>query len=149
MLQYVTNLMIDYGILGIIISTFLSFSVLPLPSDAAILLAANYFDPYTLLFASLIGSSLGSIVNYYIGLKGIRVFFIKKPSRKQKKAEAIFDRWGGLSLLLLSWLPFIGDPLIVIAGTLRMKFWKFLFYSTLGKLWYFIVLIWFGSLFAF
>ena len=144
MTQFIVSLIDNYGIWGILISNFLSYSILPFPSDAVIVLGVNFFNPYTVLFTSLIGSTLGSISNYFIGLKGIRIFFIKRLSKKEKKAEKLFNRFGPVSIVLFSWLPIIGDPLIIAAGTLKMKFWKFLLFSTLGKLWYFILLIWFG-----
>jgi len=144
MTQFIASLIDNYGLFGILLGTFLSYSLIPLPSDPIIVLGGNLFNPYSVLFVSLLGSTLGSTLNYYIGLKGIRTFFIKHPSKKGKKAEKLFDKWGPKSIVFFSWVPFIGDPLFVIAGTLKMKFWKFLLYSTLGKLWYFIFLIWFG-----
>ncbi len=36
-------------------------------------------------------------------------------------------------MLLLSWVPVIGDPLTVVAGMLRMRFIPFLVIVTLAK----------------
>ena len=149
MVQFLTSLIENYGLLGIFIGTFLSYSILPLPSEPILILGINFFNPYAVLFVSLLGSTLGSISNYFIGLRGIRTFLIKRASKKEKKARKLFKKWGPISIVLFSWLPIIGDPLFIIAGTLKMKFWKFLLYSTLGKLWYFILLIWFGSVLTF
>jgi membrane protein YqaA with SNARE-associated domain len=35
--------------------------------------------------------------------------------------------------LLLSWVPFVGDPLTLVAGILRENFWVFLLLVTIGK----------------
>lgn len=35
--------------------------------------------------------------------------------------------------MLFAWVPIIGDPLTVIAGTLRMKFVNFLVLVSIGK----------------
>jgi len=145
MVQFLSSLIENYGLLGIFIGTFLSYSILPLPADALIVLGVSFFNPYAVLFVSLLGSTLGSISNYFIGLKGIRTFLKKRYSKKEKRAGKMFRKWGPVSIVLFSWLPIIGDPLFVIAGTLKMNFWKFLLYSTLGKIWYLILLIWFGS----
>ncbi len=144
MYEFIEVLIINYGLIGILIGTFLSYSILPLPTDAVIVLGVSFINPYAVLFASLLGSTLGSVSNYFIGLKGIRTFLIKRSSKKEEKAQRLFRKWDSISLVLFSWLPFIGDPLFIIAGTLKMKFWKFLLYSTLGKLWYLSLLIWFG-----
>lgn len=148
MVQLIVSLIDNYGLFGILIGTFLSYSILPVPTDVVIVLGVNFFNPYVVLFMSLLGSTLGSTLNYFIGLKGIRIFFIKRSSKKEKKAENMFNKWGPISIVLFGWLPFIGNPLVVIAGILKMNFWKFLVYSTLGKIWYFILLIWFGSVIA-
>jgi membrane protein YqaA with SNARE-associated domain len=36
-------------------------------------------------------------------------------------------------VLLLSWLPAIGDPLCVLAGWLRLPFWPSVLYMAIGK----------------
>ncbi|MEK6925834.1 MAG: VTT domain-containing protein [Nanoarchaeota archaeon] len=134
----------ELGLLGVFIVTFLSYSIIPFPSEFSIVAASWFFKSgYVLLFA-LAGSILGSLSSYYIGYKGIRRFFPKKGSKALGKVEKIVDKYGPLSLFLFGWLPFIGDPLIIIAGSLRMNFWKFLVYSTLARAIYFIIVIWFG-----
>ena len=141
MVQFVVSLIDNYGLFGILIGTFLSYSLLPVPADAVIVLGVNFFNPYVVLFTSLLGSTLGSMLNYFIGLKGIRVFLIKRSSEKEKKVKKLFNKWGPISIVLFSWLPIIGDPIFVVAGTLKMKFWKFLLYSYLFL--YLILLLFF------
>jgi membrane protein YqaA with SNARE-associated domain len=144
MLEYGSYFIEGYGLLGVLVGTFLSFSVLPVPTDPVIIAAVGYFNPLLVFFVAMVGSTLGSITNYYIGLKGVRFFLRNKNSKNERKAERIFEKWGLFGLIFFSGLPFIGDPLIILAGTLRVGFWKFLFYTTLGKIWYFVLLIWFG-----
>ena len=85
MVQFIASLVDNYGLFGILIGTFLSYSILPLPTDAVIVLGVNYFSPYAVRLFALLGSTLGSMMNYFIGLKGIRLFFIKQSSKKEKK----------------------------------------------------------------
>jgi len=49
-----------------------------------------------------------------------------------ERAQQRYRRYGRLSLLL-SWVPIIGDPLTVVAGTLREPLWSFLLLVTLAK----------------
>ena len=36
-------------------------------------------------------------------------------------------------MLLLSWLPAVGDPLCALAGWLRLPFWPSVLYMAVGK----------------
>jgi len=100
---------------------------LPLGSEALFLydLETGYSFFFLWLVAS-VGNTLGSILNYWLGLKG-EAYLEKKghvSALKMQKAKGIFDRFGGVTLLL-SWVPVIGDPLTFIAGVLRYNFMCF------------------------
>ena len=58
-----------------------------------------------------------------------------------RRAEKWYARWGVWSLLL-SWVPFVGDPLTVIAGLLRTPFLIFLIIVALAKTSRYAVLLW-------
>jgi len=103
---------------------FLSATLLPLGSEA--LLLYDISQNYSLLllwgFATL-GNALGSMVNYWLGLKGEAYLENKGylSAQKMEKAREFFCKFGGWTLLL-SWVPIIGDPLTFIAGVLRYNF---------------------------
>jgi membrane protein YqaA with SNARE-associated domain len=68
-----------------------------------------------------IGNIAGSVVNWALGrslaqLEGRSWFPVKRD--QIARAEHWYRAYGRWSLLL-SWLPFIGDPLTVVAGVLR------------------------------
>ena len=103
---------------------FISATLLPMGSEA--LLLYDISQDYSLLllwsFATL-GNTLGSMVNYWLGLKG-ETYLEKKgylSVKKMEKARGFFGKYGGWTLLL-SWVPIIGDPLTFIAGVLRYDF---------------------------
>ena len=52
--------------------------------------------------------------------------------KKQKKAIESVRRWGA-TILLLSWLPLIGDGLCLAAGWLRLSFYKSVSAILVGK----------------
>lgn len=103
---------------------FLSATLLPMGSEALLLYDITQNDSVLLLWSfATAGNTLGSIVNYWLGLKG-EAYLEKKSylsKQKMKKAGAYFKRYGGW-MLLLSWVPVIGDPLTFIAGVLRYHF---------------------------
>ena len=114
---------------------FLSATLLPLGSEALLLydITQNYSLLLLWIFATL-GNTLGSILNYWLGLKGEAYLERKKYLSKEKmeKSRSFFDKYGGWTLLL-SWAPIIGDPLTFIAGVLRYNFKFFMFIVFLAK----------------
>lgn len=138
------DLIESYGLLGLFVNIFLSYSILPTLTEVPIVASLGFFDPWTVFVVAVTAATLGSITNYLIGFYGVRRFM--PENKKIKKAEKTINKWGPVGLVLLTWLPFIGDPIIIAAGTLRMNFWKFLFYSTVAKIWYLSVIIFFGGL---
>ncbi|AXX85814.1 YqaA family protein [Malaciobacter marinus] len=101
--------------------SFISATLLPMGSEAFLVfnIKENYNIYLLLLFATL-GNTLGSLLNYFLGLKGEEYLENKKYLDKKKiaKYKVFFDKYGAFSLLL-SWVPIIGDPLTFIAGVLK------------------------------
>lgn len=118
-------------------AAFGAATLLPLQSEAvlvALLLQAQHASFLLILVASL-GNILGSCVNWYLGLK-IEQFKNKKwfpiSEVKMLKAKKIYQKYGFWSLLL-SWTPVIGDPITLIAGLMKEKFWRFLLMVSIAK----------------
>jgi len=124
--------LIELGIIGLFIATFVSASIVPMPSEPIIIGAVLILGPAITFIVSLIGGILGAITNYYIGLKGIHRF-VARNVKNEKKAQKWFDRWGAPILLIAPWVPFVGDPLMIVAGTLEMPFKKFLVYNSIAR----------------
>jgi membrane protein YqaA with SNARE-associated domain len=114
---------------------FLSATLLPLGSEGLLLydITQNHSLILLWIFATL-GNTLGSMLNYWLGLKGEAYLERKKylSREKMEKARNFFDKYGGWTLLL-SWAPIIGDPLTFIAGVLRYNFKWFTFIVFLAK----------------
>lgn len=106
------------------IVSFLAATLLPLGSEALYLYDISQNNTLFLLWLfATVGNTLGSMVNYWLGLKG-EIYLENKghlSAQKMKKASTSFAKYGGWSLLL-SWAPVIGDPLTFIAGVLRYNF---------------------------
>jgi len=104
--------------------SFLAATLLPLGSEA--LLVYDISQNYSLLLLwsfATVGNTLGSMLNYWLGLKG-EAYLERKGHvsvEKLEKVRGFFAKYGGWSLLL-SWVPIIGDPLTFIAGVLRYNF---------------------------
>ncbi|MEQ3624196.1 MAG: YqaA family protein [Celeribacter sp.] len=107
--------------------------------QSEILLAYQLTDPSLslglLLCVATVGNVLGSTVNWICG-RFLRQFQDRRwfpvKAGQLARAEAQYHRYGRWSLLL-SWAPFIGDPLTVVAGVLREPLPSFLIIVTIAK----------------
>lgn len=122
---------------GLFLIAFLAATILPAQSElglAGLIVSGNY--PVVLLVAvASAGNALGAVVNWGLG-RGIERFadrrwFPVKPHRLDR-AAGWYRRYGRWSLLL-SWAPFIGDPLTVAAGVLREPLASFLALVVVAK----------------
>jgi len=115
--------------------SFLSATLLPLSSEALLLynVSQGFWLPLLWIVATL-GNTFGSMLNYWLGLKGENYVENKGylSSKKIDKARVLFSKYGGI-ILLLSWVPIIGDPLTFLAGILRYNFKLFTLIVLLSK----------------
>lgn len=132
-----------YG--GLFLSALVSATILPGTSEAAMVLLLNEGKGTALLLflAATAGNVLGSILNWIVGrffadYRGCRWFPVKEET--YDRAVIWFERYGKWSLLF-AWAPIVGDPLTLVAGALRVRFWFFLPLVLIGKAGrYFVVL---------
>ncbi|MFC4257735.1 YqaA family protein [Marinobacter lacisalsi] len=123
--------------LSLFFAAFAAATFFPFQSEALLvgLLAMDAYSVVALLAVATVGNVLGSVVNWYLGLY-IETFRYKRwfPFKAETldKAQVHYHRWGKWSLLM-SWAPFIGDPLTLIAGIMRERFWTFVAIVTLAK----------------
>jgi membrane protein YqaA with SNARE-associated domain len=121
--------------LSLFLTALLSATLLPMGSEALLLYDFYEGHPWIwLLIIASFGNTLGSLINYLIGHKGV-IYLTQKRWIKPHQIERshrYFDRYGAYALLL-SWVPLIGDPITFIAGTLRYSFWKFILLVAIAK----------------
>ncbi|MEJ6673233.1 MAG: YqaA family protein [Alphaproteobacteria bacterium] len=123
--------------LAVFLSAFVAATLLPAQSEAVLsfyILSAPQ-TVFALILVATVGNVLGSVVNWIVGFYATRFqnrkWFPATPSQMQR-AEKFYRKYGRYSLLL-SWVPFIGDPITVIAGVLREPILSFLLLVTIAK----------------
>jgi membrane protein YqaA with SNARE-associated domain len=124
---------VDY--LYLCFSALISATVFPMGSEALFVYDLTVgLNPVLLLLFATLGNVIGSWINYFLGLKGEDYLVEKKLLDEQRitKYKHLFDKHGGY-LLLLSWMPFIGDIFPFIAGILHYDLKKFFFFVTVAK----------------
>ena len=134
------NIFQDYGILGLFFNALLSATAIPLPTEilTSALLAGGE-NQILITIVLITGSSIGGLINYFIGFGGNKLFqkFKKKENQKeikdQKKGHKILDKFGWSAIFFSSWIPILGDLILISAGVKKFEFKKFILFMVLGK----------------
>lgn len=119
------------------LSAFGAATLLPLQSESVLagILILREYSAILLISVATLGNVLGSCVNWWLGVQ-VEKYKDKKwfPVSEEKllKAQNLYGRYGS-PLLLLSWVPVIGDPITLVSGVLKEKFSKFLFLVLIAK----------------
>jgi membrane protein YqaA with SNARE-associated domain len=127
----------QYGLFGLFIAGFLSGSIFPFNSEAVLtLLIYSGFDVLSSLAAATAGNTLGGISIYYLGYLGKMEWIEKYAKVKQEKIHAILPklkRFGSLAATL-SFVPIIGDVVILALGFFRISPFFTIFFMIIGKI---------------
>lgn len=123
---------------GLFLAALMAATLLPAQSEgvlAALVLSGDW-PVWVLVAIASTGNVLGAVVNWLLG-RGLATFRHRRwfpvSSASLERAERWYRRYGRWSLLL-SWLPVVGDPLTVIAGSLREPIGVFLVLVAIGKI---------------
>lgn len=121
--QFLTG---DLSLWGVLITSFLSATLLPGGSEA-VLVGALKLHPelfWPALAVGTLGNTLGGMVSFGMGR-------LLPPTQQLKHAEKV--RRYGTPALLFAWMPIIGDALCLAAGWLRLNPWHAALFMALGK----------------
>ena len=127
--------MSDLTLWGLFSGSFLSSTLLPGGSEVLLLLLANQSeDKWMQLWAvATAGNTLGGMSSWLLGWLIKRRFSHQQSGRPEHhKALSRIGRYGS-PVLLLSWLPIIGDPLCLAAGWAGIHPLTALLYIIIGK----------------
>ena len=123
--------------ISLFVVSFMVATIIPFGSEIyfATLLTIGNYNTLLLLIVASTGNILGSVFNWICGYYA--AYFIQKKwfpinQNQINKATNFFLKYGKWSLLF-AWVPFIGDPLTFVAGTLRYSFLPFLILVSIGK----------------
>lgn len=138
--------MFDPALWGLFLNSFLAATILPIGSEPYLagLIVAEYPPIQCLAFAS-IGNTLGGITSFYLGRLGKWEWIERYLKVKREKVEQYSNRvqlWGIWSALL-TWLPFIGDPLAIALGFFRVRVIPTIVLMFIGKTLRYAALIYF------
>ena len=119
----------EAGLWGMFVSSFLSATLLPGGSEVVLfaLLKRHPDELWPALWLATLGNTLGGMTSYACG-RWLPQWqkFESLPGRQR------VQRWGS-PILLLAWVPLIGDALCVAAGWLRVNWLGCALFMALGK----------------
>lgn len=141
----ILNTIAYWGLPAIFLLMTLSSMCIPIPSEVVLLFSGylafqGKLDMFSIIAVSVIGNVLGSVISYYIGLKGGRPLFLKYgkyvfvKERELDWAEHWFARFGHETVFFGRMVPMIRAFISVPAGVAEMNFAKFNIYTFLGSL---------------
>ncbi len=150
--ELVTSYIALYGGFGVLLAMFLESSIVPIPSEAVFVTAgALGINLWTIVIFGTIGSTLGAIVGYYIGLKGGRPVIDKIghylfiTHEKVQRAENAYKKYGGKAVFISRLIPFIPFKVFSItSGILKLDLKEFVLYTFLGTIPRAFILGWIG-----
>ena len=116
----------EVSLVSLFAATFIAATLIPLSSEAALFavlkLHGNLLWPA--LIVATLGNTLGGMSSYLIG----RFIGSKKPLTQ---LECV--RRYGAPVMMLAWLPIVGDALCVAAGWLKLNWLSVLLFQGAGR----------------
>lgn len=124
------------GLWGLFFSAFLSATILPGSSEVVMTALVTAYPAlvYQAFFVALAGNLLGCLLTFgmgHAGRQGFERFKNVKVDLEHPRIQRL-RRWGPPGLFL-SFLPLVGDALVLAAGWLKMPFWQSMLWIALGK----------------
>lgn len=148
---FITQLIASVGYAGVFALMALESAALPIPSEVVMPFAGYlaYQGTFNLILLGIIGAAgctFGSVISYYIGLKGGRplierygrYIFIKTDH--MDTAEKWFGKYGDKAVFFSRMLPIVRTFISLPAGIGRYDFRKLVAFSFIGSLpWTFLL----------
>jgi membrane protein DedA with SNARE-associated domain len=141
--QWIIATVHEWGYGGIVIMMAVESTILPFPSEAALIpagyLAAQHrMDPVLATVSGGLGSLLGASLNYLVSMWFGRPLmerigrYVFVTPEKLDAADRYFAKHGEITTFIGRLIPGIRHLISIPAGVARMSFWRFAFYTTLG-----------------
>jgi membrane protein YqaA with SNARE-associated domain len=126
----------EAGLLGMFLSAFVSATILPGSSEIVMTALVTAFPElvWWAFWSALAGNVLGCLLTFGMGYgarQGYERFQRVKVDLEGPQVQRL-KRWGPPALFL-SFLPLVGDALVLAAGFLRMPFWISIVWIAAGK----------------
>ena len=148
--NWITEFISLIGYFGIFILMIMESMIFPVPSEAVMpfagyLATTGRFDLLLVTFIATIGTIIGSLISYYIGLQGIHLikkyhWFFLLDEHHLEITNKFFNKYGAKTVFVARFIPIIRHLISLPAGMGRMNLRKFILYTFFGGfIWNFIL----------
>lgn len=155
-MDFIVHFLLDWGYIALFICMALENMNIPIPSEiilgfAGFLVSQHIFDFTTTTIVSTIAGLVGSLLSYYMGLKGGRNLMLRHTAKgglgakKLSLAKNWFEKYGGLAVFTGRLLPGIRTFISLPAGIAKYPIKRFIIYTLLGTIPWTIFLIYMGD----
>ena len=155
LIDWVTATIGDYGLFAVFTLMLLESMGILIPSEAispfaGYLVSQGQMGFLAAVAAGVLGNLVGSWIAYFIGLWGGRELwfhygrYVGVRAHHLKMAERWFDKYGEFAVFVSRCLPVVRTFISFPAGTARMNFTKFSFYTFIGCIPWVFALTYFG-----
>lgn len=137
----------QYGYLGVFVISLVSSATLffPAPGWAVVIGLSKILDPVLLGIVAGLGSGLGELTGYVAG-DGVRDI-LNDRIKESKNIHELVAKYDVFAIFFFAAIPNpIFDIAGIVAGGLKMKWWKFLIATIAGRIIRFVLLAKLGSL---
>jgi membrane protein DedA with SNARE-associated domain len=144
--ENVTAAVSSWGYAGIFMLMLLEASSLPIPSEIILpfsgyLVSLGLLNPLLVIFVATLAGIAGSLIDYYIGMKGIDLLTRRKTlssllfsEARLATVEEWFNKYGATVVFFSRLAPAFRTLVSFPAGAVKMRLPKFVAYTTTGCL---------------
>ena len=140
------QLMESYGYVAMFVAMVLENANIPVPSEvvlgfAGFLISQGVFSFWTTFLIACAAGLVGSILSYWLGSYGGRPLLLKYGKyiffneKKFNMAEKMFNKYGGLAVIICRCLPGVRTFISFPAGVARYPFGRFVIFTIIGSHW--------------
>lgn len=124
----------------------LAATIVPLGSEPALILLVRRDYPFwPLVLVATAGNYLGACTTYWLAKKAAALLTARAggealSGNARRAARLVAER--GAPILLLSWVPLVGDALVAAAGAAGTPFLPFTVWTIIGKFARYVAVAW-------
>lgn len=156
-MEIIIAFLTEWGYTALFITMALENMNIPIPSEiilgfAGFLVSQQIFSFWPTILVGTIAGLTGSLLSYYIGLKGGREFMLRHTAKgglgakKLVAAKNWFETYGGIAIFTGRLLPGIRTFISLPAGISRYPLSPFILYTILGTIPWTILLVYLGDM---
>ncbi|MFA7171252.1 MAG: DedA family protein [Candidatus Paceibacterota bacterium] len=143
LIEFFTEIISSAGYVGLTLLMMLESMIAPVPSEAVMpfagfLIYQGKMHWEAVVLFSTLGSIIGSLISYYIGMNFGRPLILKYGKylllneHHLDLTENFFKKFGQKTIFISRFIPLVRHFISLPAGTARMNIWIFSLYTILG-----------------